>query len=100
MPNLGSMDPVIGEKVRQWHEVYKEAVRRDKAEEQRLDAEDPGWRERTLDGPGSHVSLFHQMEVIAKERGVDGELESARAWLEAMVGKTVLGAIRNLGKRS
>ena len=88
------MDPVVGGRVRAWHEVYKEAVRRDNAEVQRLDAEEPGWRERTLDGPGTEVSVFAKMEEVAKERGMEGDIESARAWLNQTVGRTLLGLLR------
>lgn len=59
-------------------DIFREARERMRAEARRLDAESPGWRNRTFDGPESEQGFVAYVQTIAQERE---KLDEIKQWL-------------------
>jgi hypothetical protein len=62
--------------------IFRDAWRRQQAEAARLDASDPGWRERSFEGPDDPLSFPRYVELVAQEQG---RLEEIRAWMKTLL---------------
>ena len=74
-------------KLRKWRDAIQEAMRRDKTAARKLVEQgyrvaDGGWKTPDgcpmFDGPGSHVSLLGHLNDIAKERGLEKDIEALK----------------------
>jgi len=61
--------------------IFGEAKRRMVVAAAKLDADDPGWRNRTFDGPDSIMGLSHFLKEVAIERD---QVEAVREWAKGL----------------
>jgi len=91
---VGDWSGLLNQKWGAWKEAWDEALRRDKAEAAKLKTEGwtkhatKGWQKPDgnfmFDGPGSYVSLMHHVETVAKERGIDQDIDALKTFIEKL----------------